>query len=117
MCLNWSYFCCLQEKRHQDRALAIYKQVLRNDAKNLYAANGIGALSSVYLLFNTTTLQLILANMIKHILFNWKWALVLSIGHHTLYSITPVQYNNEKVFGLIPTKHTYWYNVNLESHA
>lgn len=32
----------LQEKRHQDRALAIYKQVLRNDAKNLYAANGIG---------------------------------------------------------------------------
>ena len=31
-----------QEKRHQDRALAIYKQVLRNDAKNLYAANGIG---------------------------------------------------------------------------
>uniref|UniRef100_A0A8C3YAJ2 RNA polymerase-associated protein CTR9 homolog n=1 Tax=Catharus ustulatus TaxID=91951 RepID=A0A8C3YAJ2_CATUS len=33
----------LQEKRHQDRALAIYKQVLRNDPKNLYAANGIGA--------------------------------------------------------------------------
>lgn len=32
----------LQEKRHQDRALAIYKQVLRNDPKNLYAANGIG---------------------------------------------------------------------------
>lgn len=31
-----------QEKRHQDRALAIYKQVLRNDPKNLYAANGIG---------------------------------------------------------------------------
>uniref|UniRef100_A0A667ZYC6 CTR9 homolog, Paf1/RNA polymerase II complex component n=1 Tax=Myripristis murdjan TaxID=586833 RepID=A0A667ZYC6_9TELE len=31
-----------KEKRHQDRALAIYKQVLRNDAKNLYAANGIG---------------------------------------------------------------------------
>lgn len=37
---NACYF--LQEKRHQDRALAIYKQVLRNDAKNLYAANGIG---------------------------------------------------------------------------
>lgn len=37
------YVCfLLQEKRHQDRALAIYKQVLRNDAKNLYAANGIG---------------------------------------------------------------------------
>ncbi|KAL7866452.1 hypothetical protein AOLI_G00142660 [Acnodon oligacanthus] len=32
-----------KEKRHQDRALAIYKQVLRNDSKNLYAANGIGA--------------------------------------------------------------------------
>uniref|UniRef100_A0A8C0AW61 RNA polymerase-associated protein CTR9 homolog n=1 Tax=Buteo japonicus TaxID=224669 RepID=A0A8C0AW61_9AVES len=32
-----------KEKRHQDRALAIYKQVLRNDPKNLYAANGIGA--------------------------------------------------------------------------
>uniref|UniRef100_A0A3P9HKF3 RNA polymerase-associated protein CTR9 homolog n=1 Tax=Oryzias latipes TaxID=8090 RepID=A0A3P9HKF3_ORYLA len=32
-----------KEKRHQDRALAIYKQVLRNDAKNLHAANGIGA--------------------------------------------------------------------------
>ncbi|KAF3686460.1 RNA polymerase-associated protein CTR9 -like protein [Channa argus] len=32
-----------KEKRHQDRALAIYKQVLRNDARNLYAANGIGA--------------------------------------------------------------------------
>lgn len=34
-----------QEKRHQDRALAIYKQVLRNDPKNLYAANGIGLFS------------------------------------------------------------------------
>uniref|UniRef100_A0A8C3EER7 RNA polymerase-associated protein CTR9 homolog n=1 Tax=Corvus moneduloides TaxID=1196302 RepID=A0A8C3EER7_CORMO len=33
----------ISEKRHQDRALAIYKQVLRNDPKNLYAANGIGA--------------------------------------------------------------------------
>ncbi|NP_001086446.1 RNA polymerase-associated protein CTR9 homolog [Xenopus laevis] len=32
-----------KEKRHQDRALAIYKQVLRNDSKNLFAANGIGA--------------------------------------------------------------------------
>ncbi|XP_077994649.1 RNA polymerase-associated protein CTR9 homolog [Glandiceps talaboti] len=32
-----------KEKRHQDRALAMYKQVLRNDGKNLYAANGIGA--------------------------------------------------------------------------
>lgn len=42
-------FFCSQEKRHQDRALAIYKQVLRNDSKNLYAANGIGVLS--YFLF------------------------------------------------------------------
>lgn len=40
----------LQEKRHQDRALAIYKQVLRNDAKNLYAANGIGLYSFILFL-------------------------------------------------------------------
>ncbi|XP_015748748.1 PREDICTED: RNA polymerase-associated protein CTR9 homolog [Acropora digitifera] len=33
-----------KEKRHQDRALALYKQVLRNDARNLYAANGIGCI-------------------------------------------------------------------------
>ncbi|XP_063981062.1 RNA polymerase-associated protein CTR9 homolog [Diachasmimorpha longicaudata] len=32
-----------KEKRHQDRALAMYKQVLRNDPKNIWAANGIGA--------------------------------------------------------------------------
>ncbi|XP_078483653.1 RNA polymerase-associated protein CTR9 homolog isoform X2 [Ciona intestinalis] len=32
-----------KEKRHQDRALAMYKQVLRNDPKNIFAANGIGA--------------------------------------------------------------------------
>ncbi|XP_043675127.1 RNA polymerase-associated protein CTR9 homolog isoform X2 [Vespula pensylvanica] len=32
-----------REKRHQDRALAMYKQVLRNDPKNIWAANGIGA--------------------------------------------------------------------------
>ncbi|KAK7475279.1 hypothetical protein BaRGS_00033510 [Batillaria attramentaria] len=31
-----------KEKRHQDRALAMYKQVLRNDPKNIWAANGIG---------------------------------------------------------------------------
>ena len=31
-----------KEKRHQDRALALYKQVLRQDSRNLYAANGIG---------------------------------------------------------------------------
>lgn len=41
----------LQEKRHQDRALAIYKQVLRNDAKNLYAANGIGISELCFLLY------------------------------------------------------------------
>lgn len=44
-------FFCSQEKRHQDRALAIYKQVLRNDSKNLYAANGIGVLSYFFFLF------------------------------------------------------------------
>ncbi|XP_074121882.1 RNA polymerase-associated protein CTR9 homolog [Sminthopsis crassicaudata] len=32
-----------KKKRHQDRALAIYKQVLRSDPKNLYAVSGIGA--------------------------------------------------------------------------
>lgn len=32
-----------KEKRHQDRALAMYKQVLRNDPRNIWAANGIGA--------------------------------------------------------------------------
>lgn len=41
-----------QEKRHQDRALAIYKQVLRNDAKNLYAANGIGLFSFIPYFFH-----------------------------------------------------------------
>ena len=39
-CMNCFFF---QEKRHQDRALAMYKQVLRNDPRNIYAANGIGA--------------------------------------------------------------------------
>ena len=32
-----------KEKRHQDRAFSLYKQVLRADPKNLFAANGIGA--------------------------------------------------------------------------
>lgn len=45
-------FFSRQEKRHQDRALAIYKQVLRNDSKNLYAANGIGPLSFILLFFH-----------------------------------------------------------------
>ncbi|CAH1786982.1 unnamed protein product [Owenia fusiformis] len=31
-----------KEKRHQDRALAMYKQVLRKDPRNIWAANGIG---------------------------------------------------------------------------
>ncbi|XP_071509624.1 RNA polymerase-associated protein CTR9 homolog [Diadema antillarum] len=33
-----------KEKRHQDRAMARYKQVLRNDSRNIYAANGIGCI-------------------------------------------------------------------------
>ena len=33
-----------REKRHYERALSMYKQVLRNDPKNIWAANGIGAL-------------------------------------------------------------------------
>lgn len=32
-----------KEKKHQEKALAIYKQVLRNDPKNIWATNGIGA--------------------------------------------------------------------------
>ena len=32
----------LQDKRHQDRALSYYKDVLNKDSRNLYAANGIG---------------------------------------------------------------------------
>ncbi|KAH9640676.1 hypothetical protein HF086_010554 [Spodoptera exigua] len=31
-----------KEKRHQERALAMYKQVLKSDPKNIWAANGIG---------------------------------------------------------------------------
>ena len=31
-----------KDKRHQDRALSYYKDVLHRDPKNLYAANGIG---------------------------------------------------------------------------
>ncbi|VEN35073.1 unnamed protein product [Callosobruchus maculatus] len=30
-------------KRHQERALALYKQVLKIDPKNIFAANGVGA--------------------------------------------------------------------------
>lgn len=32
-----------KEKKHQEKALAIYKQVLKNDPRNIWAANGIGA--------------------------------------------------------------------------
>ena len=32
-----------KEKKYQDRALAMYKSVLRNVPKNIWAANGIGA--------------------------------------------------------------------------
>lgn len=32
-----------KEKKHQEKALAIYKQVLRNDPKNIWATNGIGS--------------------------------------------------------------------------
>ena len=31
-----------KEKRHQERALAMFKAVLRSDPKNIWAANGIG---------------------------------------------------------------------------
>uniref|UniRef100_A0A336K1N5 CSON010701 protein n=1 Tax=Culicoides sonorensis TaxID=179676 RepID=A0A336K1N5_CULSO len=31
-----------KDKKHQEKALQIYKQVLRNDPKNIWAANGIG---------------------------------------------------------------------------
>uniref|UniRef100_A0A2P2I017 RNA polymerase-associated protein CTR9 homolog n=1 Tax=Hirondellea gigas TaxID=1518452 RepID=A0A2P2I017_9CRUS len=33
----------LKEGKHQDRALAMYKQVLKTDPKNIWAANGIGS--------------------------------------------------------------------------
>lgn len=32
-----------KEKKHQEKALAIFKSVLRNDPKNIWAANGIGS--------------------------------------------------------------------------
>ena len=41
---DWWWCDCLQDKRHQDRALAFYKDVLRSDPRNLYAANGIGTI-------------------------------------------------------------------------
>ncbi len=31
-----------RERKYQDRALAMYRQVLRSDPKNIWAANGIG---------------------------------------------------------------------------
>ena len=32
-----------KEKKYQDRALTMYKTILRNDPKNIWASNGIGA--------------------------------------------------------------------------
>ena len=32
-----------KERRHQDRAIQMYRQVLKIDPKNIWAANGIGA--------------------------------------------------------------------------
>ena len=32
-----------KEKKYQDRAIAMYKSVLRNDQRNIWASNGIGA--------------------------------------------------------------------------
>lgn len=32
-----------KEKRHQDRALTLYKTVLKNDPRNIWAANGIAS--------------------------------------------------------------------------
>lgn len=32
-----------REKRHQERALGLFKQVLKIDPRNIWAANGIGA--------------------------------------------------------------------------
>ncbi|XP_005176768.1 RNA polymerase-associated protein CTR9 homolog [Musca domestica] len=32
-----------KERKHQEKALSIYKQVLRNDPRNIWATNGIGA--------------------------------------------------------------------------
>jgi len=34
-----------REKRHQYRALQMYKLVIKNDPRNIWAANGIGELS------------------------------------------------------------------------
>ena len=46
-----------KDKRHQDRALSYYKDVLHRDPKNLYAANGIGMI-----LKNTITLRSLVSN-------------------------------------------------------
>jgi len=43
LCVDmFMFFVTLQQKRHHDRALAMYKKVLRNDDRNIWAANGIG---------------------------------------------------------------------------
>jgi len=35
-----------REKRHQARALQVYKLVLKNDNRNIWAANGVGCVFS-----------------------------------------------------------------------
>lgn len=40
-----------KEKRHQDRALLMYKQVLCIDPRNIWAANGIGKSLYFYIFF------------------------------------------------------------------
>ncbi len=41
----------MKERRHQDRAVAMFKQVLRIDPRNIYAANGIGMLASLFICY------------------------------------------------------------------
>lgn len=46
-----------KEKRHQDRAIQMYKQVLKIDTKNIWAANGIGAVLAHKGLFDDKTCE------------------------------------------------------------
>ena len=41
--VSYKIECVEKEKKYQERALSAYKQVIRNDPKNIWAANGIGA--------------------------------------------------------------------------
>ena len=47
-CVHPAYRDRTKDKRHQDRALSYYKDVLHRDPKNLYAANGIGEPTECY---------------------------------------------------------------------